>query len=104
MKPTRIEIQFLGFLYRISKSVAFNIAMIVLGFATGFVSLVLHYHYVYVMNSNNEFIPKLEQKLKDLEKMDMEYTEKEQEIKELLKEIKMKLVVEDSCLSIPKLK
>lgn len=90
-RPTRFQMQFLGILHRILRSTFFNIFMLVLGFGIGFVHAALSIHYNALANSNYEFIAKIEQDIKDLAKMDVYYTQKQQSILYQLKAFKLKL-------------
>ena len=93
----RVVGEMIGIVGRVLRSFLFNMLIFVLGFSAGYSYVTTMDHYHAKRCTYAKYIQKIENKIDELATLDIEYSKKQDDIRELLRQFSEKLSHEEHC-------
>ena len=87
----------IGIVGRVLRSFLFNMLIFVLGFSAGYSYVATMDHYYAKRCTYAKYIQKIENKIDELAPLNIEYSKKQDEVRELLRQFSEKLSHEEHC-------
>lgn len=75
---------------RVLRSFCFNLLLFVLGFAVGYIFIASKVHYYAVQHEDTAYLQQISDKIDEMAEMDLTYTKKQEEAKQMIRELKAK--------------
>ena len=93
----RVAGEMIGIVGRVLRSFLFNMLIFVLGFSAGYSYVATMDHYYAKRCTYAKYIQKIENKIDELASLNIEYSKKQDEVRELLRQFSEKLSHEEHC-------
>ena len=93
----RVAGEMIGMVGRVLRSFLFNMLIFVLGFSAGYSYVATMDHYYAKRCTYAKYIQKIENKIDELAPLNIEYSKKQDEVRELLRQFSEKLSHEEHC-------
>ena len=93
----RVVGEMIGIVGRVLRSFLFNMLIFVLGFSAGYSYVATMDHYYAKRCTYAKYIQKIENKIDELASLNIEYSKKQDEVRELLRQFSEKLSHEEHC-------
>ena len=93
----RVAGEMIGIVGRVLRSFLFNMLIFVLGFSAGYSYVATMDHYYAKRCTYAKYIQKIENKIDELAPLNIEYSNKHDEVRELLRQFSEKLSHEEHC-------